>query len=268
VAPERNSPCPCGSGKKYKKCCGAPRQRAEDKEASVERNRLSAYEGVRGAQRGDFCRSYTVQKKGRLAEIAESLDHTAREGGKIISCGPGCTFCCHVYVSATLPECDAIVYYLYRHEDALRNFLNNYQQWQRSEQRIDRSYKEIGRLRSRQLANLDNEAERAAFTAALNIYAGERIPCPFLSSGACTIYEVRPYVCAGLVATTPRERCRYGAPEDARPELIKSEVFLDRDTPYLDNPLAKTMISNLPALVYALLYRGWDFLNRVPGFGA
>jgi len=21
-APERNSPCPCGSGKKYKKCCG------------------------------------------------------------------------------------------------------------------------------------------------------------------------------------------------------------------------------------------------------
>lgn len=23
VKPERNSPCPCGSGKKYKKCCGA-----------------------------------------------------------------------------------------------------------------------------------------------------------------------------------------------------------------------------------------------------
>ena len=23
AAPERNDPCPCGSGKKYKKCCGA-----------------------------------------------------------------------------------------------------------------------------------------------------------------------------------------------------------------------------------------------------
>jgi hypothetical protein len=23
-APQRNSPCPCGSGKKYKKCCGQP----------------------------------------------------------------------------------------------------------------------------------------------------------------------------------------------------------------------------------------------------
>jgi len=23
VTPERNAPCPCGSGKKYKKCCGA-----------------------------------------------------------------------------------------------------------------------------------------------------------------------------------------------------------------------------------------------------
>ncbi len=22
--PERNDPCPCGSGKKYKKCCGKP----------------------------------------------------------------------------------------------------------------------------------------------------------------------------------------------------------------------------------------------------
>jgi len=22
-APDRNAPCPCGSGKKYKKCCGA-----------------------------------------------------------------------------------------------------------------------------------------------------------------------------------------------------------------------------------------------------
>ena len=22
-APQRNAPCPCGSGKKYKKCCGA-----------------------------------------------------------------------------------------------------------------------------------------------------------------------------------------------------------------------------------------------------
>jgi preprotein translocase subunit SecA len=23
--PGRNDPCPCGSGKKYKKCCGAPK---------------------------------------------------------------------------------------------------------------------------------------------------------------------------------------------------------------------------------------------------
>ena len=23
----RNDPCPCGSGKKYKKCCGAPKPR-------------------------------------------------------------------------------------------------------------------------------------------------------------------------------------------------------------------------------------------------
>ena len=26
VVPDRNAPCPCGSGKKYKKCCGANKQ--------------------------------------------------------------------------------------------------------------------------------------------------------------------------------------------------------------------------------------------------
>ena len=29
----RNAPCPCGSGKKYKKCCGRPGQSAEGKRA-------------------------------------------------------------------------------------------------------------------------------------------------------------------------------------------------------------------------------------------
>ena len=262
---ERNDPCPCGSGKKFKKCHGAPAASDIDKEDIILRQRRVAYEGSQGQQREDFIKRYTVYKKQRLSEITDDTNQTARAGGKTISCGEGCAHCCHIYVSATLPECEAIVYYLYLHDDALRNFLKNYTEWQQQVRSIDAAYKEIGRLRSRQLAKLGNEDERAALTAALNTYASLYIPCPFLSRGSCTIYEVRPYVCAGLVATTSPEWCHYGHPAQEHAEFIKAKAHLDKDMPYLDNSLLKIMVSNLPALVNALLCRGWDLLGRVSG---
>jgi Fe-S-cluster containining protein len=265
MSSERNDPCPCGSGKKFKKCHGAPPGGFFPKEDAVSRQRQMAYEGVRGHQREDFVKKYTVYKKQRIAEITEVQREAIRAHGKNISCGQGCSYCCHVYVSATLPECEAIVFYLYNHEDALRNFLKNYPQWQQAVRGIERAYKEIGRIRSRQLAKLDTASERADLTAVLNAYAAQFIPCPFLSEGSCGIYEVRPYVCAGLVATTPQEWCRFDYPEQVRAELLKAEIFLDEDRPYLDNPLAKTMLANLPALVNALLCRGWELLEKVPG---
>ena len=263
---ERNALCLCGSGKKYKKCHGAPSAFDIDKEDAISWQRRAAYEGSQGQQREDFIKRYTVYKKHRLSEITDSTNLTARAGGKTISCGEGCAHCCHIYVSATLPECEAIVYNLYQHEGAFRNFLNNYANWQQHIRSIDAAYKEIGRLRSRQLAQLVNEAECTALSAALNTYASLYIPCPFLSQASCSIYEVRPYVCAGLVATTPREWCRYGHSAQEHAEFIKAKAYLDNDMPYLDNSLVKIMVSNLPALVNALLYRGWDLLGRVSGF--
>jgi Fe-S-cluster containining protein len=266
LAPERNGPCTCGSGKKYKKCCGAPSGGFCPKEDAVSNQRRIAYEGARGQQRENFVKRYTAYKKQRLAEIADAQRQAVQSQGKNISCGQGCSYCCHVYVSATLPECEAIVFYLYEHEDALQNFLNNYPEWQQAVRGIEWAYKEIGRICSRQLAKLDTASERAALTAVLNTYAAQNIPCPFLSKGSCGIYEVRPYVCAGLIATTPREWCRFDHPEQDRAELLKAEVFLDEDRPYLDNPLAKTLLSNLPALINALLCRGWEFLEKLPRF--
>ncbi|HEY5682465.1 MAG TPA: SEC-C metal-binding domain-containing protein, partial [Sulfuricaulis sp.] len=36
MKPERNDPCPCGSGKKYKKCCGSSQQQTATDTSSVE----------------------------------------------------------------------------------------------------------------------------------------------------------------------------------------------------------------------------------------
>ncbi len=264
MSPERNAPCPCGSGKKYKRCCGAPRPAGTD---AVTRNRALAYQGAPGERREAFCREYTAYKKGVLASIAAELARDVQAEGKSISCGRGCNACCRVYVAVTLQECEAIVYYLYQHEEALQNFLTNYTAWQEGVRGLGETYKQIGRLRSKQLAGQETEADRAAFDAALTAYAGADIPCPFLKEGACAIYEVRPYVCAGLVATTPAEWCDSLHPHHARINLVRRGITFNDDLPYLGNQFAKVLLSNLPALVYALLVRGWDFLRGVPGAG-
>jgi len=65
----RNDPCPCGSGKKYKKCCGnAPQVQAES--SSPDRFRFEP--GSYGGPDGAFVPSILCQK--RMSEI-EWRDH-------------------------------------------------------------------------------------------------------------------------------------------------------------------------------------------------
>lgn len=62
----RNDPCPCGSGKKYKKCCGAagddPLAGAGDA-VYFRLNKEIAYRGKVGRQREAFCRHF-IEKNG------------------------------------------------------------------------------------------------------------------------------------------------------------------------------------------------------------
>lgn len=44
----RNDPCPCGSGKKYKKCCGLKEAKAHSKELQKSRNFFNANVGTSG----------------------------------------------------------------------------------------------------------------------------------------------------------------------------------------------------------------------------
>ena len=257
-----NKLCSCGSGRSYELCCGAM---FAEEDHNIQASHLSAYASSIGRQREEYCLSYIKHKRNALAEITEGLSREALASGKTIYCHKGCNVCCHVYVVASLQECEAIVYYLYRHEDALRHFIDAFRSWRKRINTFRDAFFEVGRLQQKRLSSTDTAEDNDAFNAALLKYTRQSIPCPFLKDGACIVYEVRPYACVGLVSTTPPSWCASSHPSHKKIVLLKAEVKLDDDLPYFANPSSEVSLTNMPALVYEILCYGWEFLGRVPG---
>jgi len=231
----------------------------------IHENQLSAYLGEIGNRRAEFCRTYTTYKRTALADIVAGINREAQAKGKTIYCHKGCTVCCHVYVVASLQECEAIVHYLYQQEAVMRHFVDAFRSWRRCIEVIRDSFFDIGHLQQKRLSHIDTKDDDKAFSAALLKYTKQNIPCPFLKDGACLIYEVRPYACAGLVSTTPSSWCTASHPSHKKIVLLRADVNLDSDPPYFANPVSEVFLTNMPALVYEIIRYGWVFLSRVPG---
>jgi tetratricopeptide (TPR) repeat protein len=77
VKPGRNDPCPCGSGKKYKKCCG---QQAEESHRARDPQAVHASDSVRAsAAAPDLNALFTQLKMGRYAELEVSAHGLIRQ---------------------------------------------------------------------------------------------------------------------------------------------------------------------------------------------
>ena len=264
--PDRNAPCPCGSGKKYKKCHSlAPVQSRNTPPDKVEVNRAIAYRGMVGKRREAFCAAYADSKKTTLASMADNLRKEANASGKPISCSRGCSHCCKLFVVASLQECEVIVHHLYNNETALKLFLRNFTRWNERILRIESAFRRINTLHAKITAGEASEAEIKEFDAQCDTYAQQDIPCPFLADNACAIYEVRPYVCARIVAVTPSEWCRPGHPRQGEAMHLKAQMQFEKDQPYFVPPASDCVFSSMPFLVYRLLYEGYDALSTVPG---
>ena len=98
MSPERNELCPCGSGKKYKKCCGA----VPVEQDPVVRNRSVAYTGDIGRRRQQFCLDYLTYKKDVMSYGQQFIRDKVAAEGEVISCKKGCGKCCILYVFANL----------------------------------------------------------------------------------------------------------------------------------------------------------------------
>jgi len=238
-------------------------------------NREIGYKGQVGLQRKGFCTNYIARKRTVLNEMTEAQHKEARTKGERMTCTKGCFLCCLLHVEATIQECEAIVYYLYQNEDALKSFLENYPRWRNRIRENGDIFKELGELSREVFAFQFEQGEigedyilrkQEAFSKAQARYARQNIYCPFLEDNLCSIYEVRPYNCAGFYATTPPEWCNPSNPNE--PNIFRSklpsEVILDLT--FYHKPLKTPVFSFMPLAVYEILSGGYGYLSTIPGF--
>jgi len=278
----RNDPCPCGSGKKYKKCCGkvdksSSEEQAEYKQLNFDFNisRIISYKGKIGKMREDFCKRQIEIKKLRLKGIEAEYTGEAFKRSAKISCQKGCSYCCRAYTEATIQECEAIAFFLYQNEEILNPFVKTYPQWKEMVHEQGDVSKNLEEIMHQAKATAAYGEEREAIEKAVNDELRRySIPCPFLSNDICSIYEVRPYVCAGyftfnapdkckdyFVTKTTAERMELAAGSKDIGRVVIPEAIVDHSFYY--GTLTSHIWVHLPEGVYNILEQGYKYLSEV-----
>lgn len=264
----RNSPCPCGSGKKYKRCCGKSNPtvpiKGKPQRDYLTLNEVIAYKGKVGKMREDFCKRYIEYKKEVIENIEKDLTEKVAARGETITCHKGCSYCCSQYIAGTLQEVEAIVYYLYKHETALNSFTRIYPEWRakvRENEAVFTRVKEAFNELSSSGPTVENQQN---YLEASRLYLNQNIPCPFLDNDICSIYEVRPWPCASVVAVTPGEWC---SPANANTCDVRMSNLLPlppSEMPYF-RKTSDYVLLPIPLGIYEILNGGFIWLSDIPG---
>jgi Fe-S-cluster containining protein len=256
----RNDACPCGSGNKYKKCCGMDQSSGSDSLSHPSIcDSAQAYSGPLGEQREQFAIRYIADKKNALKEIEAGLEEKVQADNLVISCRKGCSHCCSNYPEATLQECESVVYHLYNHENILKAFLINYPGWRKKVESLEADYRNIASLTEQFQSNAD-DVVKMQLDAARAAYHQHRASCPFLVDGACSIHEVRPWVCASIVSVTPGEWCDIENSDYSEVLQYTSDLWLSKEVKFFLPTATEFMAAPMPAAVYRILkdgYKAW-----------
>ena len=115
-----------------------------------------------------------------------------------------------------------------------------------------------------------SQVDQAMLLKALASYQQQNMPCSFLDGGECSIYEVRPYVCANHYVTTPEAWCQaenWCNPDfPNRPRIYMTELEeIDDRSFYLGN-LSRPVISFFQTTVYRILTGGMPYVAEMAGF--
>lgn len=227
------------------------------------KNRAEAYSGYIGIKRKQFCLDYIKKKKDILQKVRARQIAAVSKSGKAISCQKGCTYCCLAYMQANIQECEAIVHYLYQNRKALLNFIRSYPVWREKLRQNGDIFIICGDSWLQECQPGDSAEKTSALKEMEVEYRRQNLPCPFLSEGSCSIYEVRPFTCAAIVATTPPERCRPESPDSPNTYIISAaEVF---DNVFYYNRIEGTVLAFMPLTVYSILTGGYQLLAGIPG---
>ncbi len=214
-----------------------------------------AYLGLVGNLRKDYCIKFIEKKTLFFDNLYRQQEENLSTKGETLSCYKGCSRCCSLFIGASIQEAEAIVYYLYQNEDKMQHFLESYPVWREK-------VRAAGDLFKKPAASDKNKG-----IGDLAAYAKANIPCPFLEDDACSIYEVRPYVCAGLIVTTPPEWCDPKHPKhNKRKRYIIPDASLVDLTFYWKN-LQKPVWSFMPIMVHDILEYGLKGISGISAMG-
>ena len=226
-------------------------------------NKEIAYKSTIGKKRKSFCIKYIEKKREILEQIRAEQLKTVSKDGETISCQKGCSHCCLAYMQASVQECEAIVYYLYHNETALSTFLDNYTDWREKLRQNGDIFKECGQLWQNKTNPGASEEAQLALQESESRYREQNIYCPFLLDDLCLIYKVRPFTCAGLVATTPPQWCSPLSPNKAKIYATRPSTVFDNSFYY--KGISGTILAFMPLVVYGILKDGYKLLSNIPG---
>ncbi len=268
----RNSPCPCGSGKKYKHCCGDFYQQGimfYHRELSangsgpeqIALHKGIAYKGKVGRMREEFCRKYIARKQAVFKQMEKDLFEKTSLQREEITCRKGCSYCCSQYISGTLHEAEAITYYLYHNEAKLSRFIEAYKIWRERIKKNEDVFAALEEYFGKLVTVGESEANNRAYQEATTRYLAQNVPCPFLDGGSCSIYEVRPYCCAAVAATTPGEYC---SPANTEKPRVYGSALRPKEVPFFRHTRDLVIVS-IPMSVYEMINGGYSWLTGIPG---
>jgi hypothetical protein len=226
-----------------------------------------AYLGEIGRKRQEFCQEYFKRKQAYFGQIRQTQLYMTARAGETISCGRGCVYCCAMFIEATIQECELIVYFLYTHNKAMVDFLARYPAWREAVFQGGELYQRCLGCWDKDVRQEDRNKFKHKVTAAQEAYYAQNLPCPFLIHGLCSIYEVRPYVCAGHIGVGGPDNCRIGSPKKSYSRNAFPEEVM-RDTSFYYDGLQSQVVTFMQATVYELLRCGtYYYIAGVPGLG-
>jgi Fe-S-cluster containining protein len=140
----------------------------------------------------------------RLGEEAAQLEvQHAIASGQTISCQMGCAACCRMLVPVSAPEAFALREYVEQLPMDRRTPLLN---------RLSDTKDRVKRAglwdRLKDVAGASSPMSDEELDPINRAYYALRIPCPYLESELCSIYESRPAACRELLVTSPAELCQ------------------------------------------------------------
>jgi Fe-S-cluster containining protein len=226
-------------------------------------NKEIAYAGEIGKKRRAFCIDFIKNKQDVIKEIKDSQLEAVKEKGQQITCHKGCAHCCHYYMHANIQESEAIVYYLYNNENVYESYIKNYAIWRQKLRENGDIFKNCARLWYEKGARGAGQKEENAFGAESDRYRDQGLGCPFLVDGVCSIYEVRPYMCAGTVSTSPGEWCAKGSAYT--PTIYKTQTSAIFDRSFYYQELKEYILTFFPITVFHILESGYKMLELITG---